>query len=108
MYYHRYEEEFEIPENFENYLEKDRSLAKRRRLNVTKALRKRNICKKAYPVIPEWYNNLHQYSKNKIHCSCAMCSFNNKRKQRLGIPKCVSIQDIKRLIDMDQQIKEFG
>lgn len=21
-----------------------------------------------------WYNNLHQYSKNKIHCSCPMCN----------------------------------
>lgn len=20
-----------------------------------------------------WYNNLHQFSKNKIHCSCSMC-----------------------------------
>lgn len=21
-----------------------------------------------------WYDNLHQYSKNKIHCSCPMCN----------------------------------
>ena len=26
------------------------------------------------------YNNLHQYSKNKIHCSCAMCSAKTRNK----------------------------
>lgn len=34
-----------------------------------------------------WYDNLHQYSKNKIHCSCGMCSAyhktNNKGRHRL-------------------------
>ena len=25
-----------------------------------------------------WYDNLHQYSKNKIHCSCAMCACKSK------------------------------
>ena len=31
------------------------------------------------------YDNLHQYSKNKIHCSCPMCSVKtrNKGKRRL-------------------------
>ena len=25
-------------------------------------------------VVPlHWYDNLHQYSKNKIHCSCPLC-----------------------------------
>lgn len=28
------------------------------------------------------YNNLHQYSKNKIHCSCGMCSCYNKTKNK--------------------------
>lgn len=26
------------------------------------------------------YNNLHQYSKNKIHCSCPMCSAKTRNK----------------------------
>lgn len=26
-----------------------------------------------YVIRTSWYNNLHQYSKNKIHCSCWMC-----------------------------------
>lgn len=28
------------------------------------------------------YSNLHQYSKNKIHCSCPMCSVKTKNKGR--------------------------
>ena len=27
-----------------------------------------------------FYNNLHQYSKNKIHCSCPMCSAKTRNK----------------------------
>lgn len=103
-----FEDDYIEDENFENYLEKDKSLAKKRRLDVTKALRKRNICKKAYPVIPDWYNNLHQYSKNKIHCSCPMCSFNNKRKQKLGFNRAITMQDLRRTLDMDQQLKEIA
>ena len=26
------------------------------------------------------YHNLHQYSKNKIHCSCSMCSAKTRNK----------------------------
>lgn len=56
-----------------------RTRAERRHLNLTKALRKRDIVRHCYywasedkPV--EYYDNLHQYSKNKIHCSCPICS----------------------------------
>ena len=54
----------------------------RRAKNIAKAKRKRRIDRYYsdsifyYP----WYNNLHQYSKNKIHCSCPMCR--RKRKNR--------------------------
>ena len=43
-----------------------------RRMARRKALRKRRISKE----ILHWdyYDNLHQYSKNKIHCSCPLCS----------------------------------
>ena len=41
-----------------------------------KAIRKRNICRNHYGF--EYYDNLHQYSKNKIHCSCPLCA--SKRK----------------------------
>ena len=41
-----------------------------RRMNWRKALRKRRIVHNhGY----DFYDNLHQYSKNKIHCSCPDC-----------------------------------
>lgn len=36
-----------------------------------KALHKQYICRHHYGW--EYYDNLHQYSKNKIHCSCPLC-----------------------------------
>lgn len=46
----------------------------RRKTDYNHAIRKRNIARnyilgEEYP----WYNNLHQYSKNKVHCSCPLC-----------------------------------
>lgn len=51
-----------------------------------KALRKRRIDSEVFwhPSGYGWsstmYNNLHQYSKNKIHCSCPMCSAKTRNK----------------------------
>ena len=28
----------------------------------------------------DYYDNLHQYSKNKIHCSCSLCSSKTRNK----------------------------
>lgn len=64
---------------FENFLNKDKSLAQKRKNDVVKALRKRRISR-SYYVLSDWYNNLHQYSKNKIHCSCPMCSCKTNTK----------------------------
>ena len=59
---------------------------KRRKLNIAKALRKKRIAEDVHGIE---YNNLHQYSKNKIHCSCPMCSgmakTNSKRVNKGGI-----------------------
>ena len=49
-----------------------RDLALKRHNDVKKAIRKKEICKHAYGW--EYYDNLHQYSKNKIDCSCPMCA----------------------------------
>lgn len=43
-----------------------------RKLNWKHAKRKRAIIRNVMG--GELYDNLHQYSKNKIHCSCAICS----------------------------------
>lgn len=45
--------------------------AERRRLDRNKAARKKDICETHYGFA--YYDNIHQYSKNKIHCSCALC-----------------------------------
>ena len=58
-----------------------RTRAERRFNDTNKAIRKRNICRDIYPD-HEWYNNLHQYSKNKIHCSCPMCTMYNKTNHK--------------------------
>lgn len=60
----------------------------RRYKDYIKAKRKRDIDKKTQHVFNDeygmhwwfWYNNLHQYSKNKIHCSCPMCSAKTRNK----------------------------
>ena len=74
-----------------------RKRAWRRYKNYTKAKRKRDIdlAVSWYPsfwpgfsdgeyVFPNrgMYKNLHQYSKNKIHCSCPRCSFKTNNRSR--------------------------
>lgn len=49
-----------------------RTRAERRKNDYNKAIRKRNIAEHNYGW--SYYGNLHQYSKNKIHCSCSLCS----------------------------------
>ena len=52
-----------------------RTRAERRHNDWTKAIRKRNILKDMmWHDGEELYDNLHQYSKNKVHCSCFYCS----------------------------------
>lgn len=47
--------------------------AERRKNDYKKAIRKKNIVEDRHGFLPS-YDNLHQYSKNKIHCSCPSCS----------------------------------
>ena len=50
------------------------SRAYNREISRRKALNRRRLARKIYPYSDEdYYDNLHQYSKNKIHCSCRMC-----------------------------------
>ena len=92
--------------------------AERRKRNWKKAITKRRIAKEIYPSIledsKEYYDNLHQYSKNKIHCSCGMCrrKTNNKGKARLihgnyAPSKNWKPSDRKKMESMDEQEKEI-
>ena len=69
--------EIEILTNFPMKNENTRSRAERRKLNAKHAMRKRNKDRalRSHQVdFEDWYDNLHEYSKGKIHCSCPACS----------------------------------
>lgn len=61
----------ETPMDFPTKNDGVRSRAERRKLNAKKAKRKQQL---AAAVNGIKYDNLHEYSKNKIHCSCPSCS----------------------------------
>ena len=81
--------------------------AKRRHTDFKKAIRKRNITK-SWHLPEEYYSNLHQFSKNKIHCSCPMCSqkTNNKHRPLWETPMNWPMKDKKRLDEMKEQVEE--
>jgi len=58
----------------------ERTRAQRRYNSRRKALRKRRITKEVYLESDEhpYYDNLHQFSKNKIHCSCPDCQMKSR------------------------------
>ena len=97
-------------DSIDSYLTKDKSLAKKRRFDVTKALRKRSIAHSyALFVYTGWYDNLHQYSKNKIHCSCPVCGSRGVRVpntcSRYG-KKTYTMSDKKKIDSMRYQLAE--
>lgn len=71
----------------------------RRKNNIYKAKRKQKIAAKIYSGYP-YYNNLHQYSKNKIHCSCPWCAFNHKKKGYVNRP----ISDLRNIEKLNFQL----
>ena len=84
-----------------------RTRAERRRNNFLKARRKQLICKKIYGW--EYYDNLHQYSKNKIHCSCPMCATktNGKHIKNGWHPRFnPTMKDRKQIDKMNYNLKE--
>ena len=50
-----------------------RGIAYNRDVSKRKAIRKKKLSD-SWLHGSSWYDNLHQYSKNKIHCSCNICS----------------------------------
>lgn len=89
-----------------------RTRAWRRYKDYTKAKRKQDIDRERWRGSSwwhPWYSNLHEYSKNKIHCSCGMCSCktNNRsaKKPWWGPTYNPSMQD--RRIDAYMRESEF-
>ena len=71
-----------------------RNRAEKRHNDWKKAIRKKKIIN-AYGW--DYYDNLHQYSKNKIHCSCPLCRGFTKAGEN-------NISDRRKLEEMDSQI----
>ena len=97
---------------------KPNSLAHKRDMMWRKAIRKRRISNQQwhneanYP----YYDNLHQYSKNKIHCSCSWCSAKTRNKGHRRYHKGnynralnYKVSDLRKQIAMDfDEFDTFG
>ena len=87
-----------------------------RKTAYKKALRKQRITREVYSWSnPEWeyYDNLHQYSKNKIHCSCHCCSTktrNKGRRQRGNYRRSINYKksDLIQMMSMDDQMYDYN
>lgn len=86
-----------------------------RRLSILKALRKRRIDSRVTWYSEDrgygMYNNLHQYSKNKIHCSCPMCSAKTRNKgnskhKGMSRPINYKISDMRKINKLEYQDRE--
>ena len=82
-----------------------------REVSIRKAKRKKCISDRYWH---SYYDNLHQYSKNKIHCSCANCSRKTRnkgnRRYKAGnysCSLCYKASDLRKLISMDEKEKTY-
>ena len=91
------------------------SRAYNRDISKRKALRKRQIARNVYRWDnSDYYDSLHQYSKNKIHCSCPLCSAKTRNKGR-RVNTCnnwapyinYSISDLKKVQSMNDKEEEY-
>ena len=89
-----------------------------RDVSIRKALRKRRIDQQhktswnnGEPVT--WYDNLHQYSKNKIHSSHYTSRTRNKGSRRIKYGNYdrsihYSAADMRKVLVMDEDMREVG
>lgn len=90
-----------------------------RDVSIRKALRKRRLADRIYRCWHEddgwhYYNNLHQYSKNKIHCSCPACQTKTRnkghRRYKAGNYNRnlnYKASELRRLLAMDEEEMEY-
>lgn len=84
-----------------------RTTAEKRHNDWKKAIRKRHIDRiTSFPGSNDLYDNLHQYSKNKVHCSCPICraKTNNKDGKGWAPVKNWSRHDKRQFESMENQI----
>ena len=82
-----------------------RTKAEKRKNDYNKALKKKRICERHYGF--EYYDNIHQYSKNKIHCSCPICSSKTNGKGRWGKGKNLTHSDKIKIDCMNSQLEDI-
>ncbi len=98
-----------LPTLHETVLHKNPKRGNRRKQDFHKAISKRKTDNNVRNIGCLWYNNLHQYSKNKIHCSCPMCAFNYKKHgQAVYKRESISHGDMMRLEDIKEQIRDYN
>lgn len=96
---------------------KNRTKQYNRYKSIVKAKRKQKIARDIYSSAfwsGDYYNNLHQYSKNKIHCSCPECSPKTRNKGR-RVKHCANYsrsinykkQDLLTQLSMDDMEDDF-
>lgn len=92
---------------------KTKSMAYNRDVSFRKAIHRRRISRYWCwrPSYGDYYNNLHQYSKNKIHCSCPDCSpkTRNKGKRKSSWNKAINwkISDLRKIEKLEFELKEL-
>ena len=90
-----------------------KSRAERRHLDFIKAIRKRRLYKDCFKnyIEEEKYDNLHQYSKNKIHCfhradaHDGIKTNNRGRKKYYGqASKRWKASDLRKIVALEEQL----
>ena len=91
-----------------------RTRAERRSNDWHKAIRKKKIsdiyCGTVIDgeyVVHGWYRHLHQYSKNKIHCSCPLCRCKTNDLYMSGPAMNWPPRDTRQINDQMQQMEEL-
>lgn len=77
-----------------------RNRGKLRKAEWKHAERRKRIADAIYPGAIPYYDDLHRYSKNKIHCSCYICSGCSKTNQK-GRGKLWSVSDTRKIDRMN-------
>lgn len=87
-----------------------RTRAETRKNSIKKALRKRRIDRETRGDGSQMYDNLHEYSKGKIHCSCPMCRQKTRPKKMAYGSKAEMWKnnDLRRFDSMRDDMLEYG
>lgn len=83
----------------------ERTRAENRFNSRRKALRRRRITQEVYGMKEDnpYYDNLHQYSKNKVHCSCPWCRKSKERPKANDVRKNEAMNSAMEELEEDEE-----